>query len=203
MSFAIVAGLLVISPGPNGVLIAKTVPTSGALAGFANIAGFMVAFYCHWVFALLGGSLILATSADLFTAFKLAGAAYLCWLGFKSLREAWRGGKVEAVTPARRKRGLTIAFGEGMLTNLLNPKVSMFYLAAFPQFVPVGAFDAQHTFVLVLVHSLINLVWFGIMIAVIARVGTIVRSGAVRRWLKGVTGVVLIGFGAKLATLQR
>ena len=202
-SFAVMAGLLVMSPGRNGVLIAKTVPVSGRRAGFANIAGFMVAFYCHWIFALLGGSLILATSAELFTLFKLAGAAYLCWLGLKALRQAW----LTPVPPPRdtsgRHRGLGIAFGEGLLTNLLNPKVSMFYLAAFPQFVPAGHFDVQHTFALVLVHSLLNFVWFGALVLLMGRLGRAVRNGSLRRWLGGITGVVLIGFGARLATMQR
>lgn len=202
-SFAVMAGLLVMSPGPNGVLIAKTVPVSGRLAGFANIAGFMVAFYCHWIFALLGGSLILATSAELFTLFKLAGAAYLCWLGLKALRQAWRTPVPPPQDTSGRQRGLGIAFGEGLLTNLLNPKVSMFYLAAFPQFVPAGHFDVQHTFALVLVHSLLNFVWFGALVLLMGRLGRAVRNGSLRRWLGGITGVVLIGFGARLATMQR
>ena len=77
LAFAAMAALLIMSPGPNGVLIAKTVPTSGRAAGFANIGGFVVAFFLHGTFAIFGLSLLLLQSANLFMAVKLAGAAYL------------------------------------------------------------------------------------------------------------------------------
>ena len=75
LSFALIASLLVMSPGPNGALIAKTVPTSGVMAGFANIAGFVTAFYIHGTWSILGISAILLRSAELFMVVKLAGAA--------------------------------------------------------------------------------------------------------------------------------
>ena len=127
------AALLIMSPGPNGVLIAKTVPTSGRAAGFANIGGFVVAFFVHGTFAIFGLSLLLLQSANLFTAVKLAGAAYLIWIGIKALRDAWRGlpAALTQVAPARRRRSLAKAFGDGIVTNALK-KVAMFYIAAFP-----------------------------------------------------------------------
>src|SRR5690606_30716985 len=144
------------SPGPNGVLIARTVPTSGRPAGFANIAGFVVAFYVHGTLSILGISVLLMRSAELFTAVQLAGAAYLCWIGLKSLLDAWRGvvGPV-AVEPAKRARTLRRAFGEGFLTNGLNPKVSMFYLAAFPQFIHPGDGSVIDAYTLVTLHACI------------------------------------------------
>src|SRR3546814_2279045 len=79
------------SPGPNGVLIAKTVPTSGRAAGFANVAGFVAGFYLHGSLSIFGISLILLRSAEAFFVVKMLGAAYLCWIGIKALRDAWRG----------------------------------------------------------------------------------------------------------------
>lgn len=207
LSFAAVAGLLVMSPGPNGVLIAKTVPTSGRLAGFANIAGFVAAFYLHGTLAIFGISVILLRSAEAFFVVKMLGAAYLCWIGFKALREAWRGvQKVAAVAPARRRRTLAKAFAEGFVTNALNPKVSMFYLAAFPQFmaqgVGVGEGAVSGAFLLVCVHALLNVVWFTAMVLLFAKVMRVARGGRFQRWLKAVTGAVFVGFGAKLAALN-
>ncbi len=207
LSFAAVAGLLVMSPGPNGVLIAKTVPTSGRLAGFANIAGFVAAFYVHGTLAIFGISMILLRSAEVFFVVKMLGAAYLCWIGFKALREAWRGvEKVAAVAPARRRRTLVKAFAEGFVTNALNPKVSMFYLAAFPQFmtqgVGVGEGAVWDAFLLVCVHALLNVVWFTAMVLLFAKVMRAARGGRFQRWLKAVTGAVFVGFGAKLAALN-
>ncbi|NKN35740.1 LysE family translocator [Agrobacterium sp. a22-2] len=203
MTFVAVTTLLVISPGPNGVLIARTVPTSGKLAGFANIAGFVSAFYMHGTFVLFGLSVILMRSAELFLAVKMIGAAYLCWVGVKALREAWRGTMpVHDIAPARRRRTLVAAYFEGFVTNALNPKVSMFYIAAFPQFVPLGQATAGNIFFLVFLHSMINLVWFSAMVMVFSHVAKYARSGKFERWIKAVTGAVFIGFGLKLATMR-
>lgn len=202
-AFTLVASLLVMSPGPNGVLIARTVPTSGRAAGFANIAGFVSAFYLHGALSILGISIILAQSAVAFAIVKYLGAAYLCWVGVKALIEAWRG--IEApkqVRPARRKRNLPKAFAEGFLTNALNPKVTMFYLAAFPQFISASQTPAVSSFVLVFVHSMINAVWFSALVVLFSSLTRAAGSDRFQRWLKGVTGTVFIGFGLKLATLR-
>jgi len=203
LSFALVASLLVMSPGPNGVLIAKTVPTSGRLPAFANIGGFISAFFLHGTLSILGISVILVHSAEAFFVVKMLGAAYLFWIGLKALREALsRKNLTPVVVPARRKRTLAKAFGEGFLTNALNPKVSMFYLAAFPQFIPADESAFAAAMSLVALHSLINALWFAAMIGLLARVSQAARSPSFQRWLKGVTGLVFMGFGLKLATLR-
>lgn len=203
LAFAVVAGLLVISPGPNGVLIAKTVPTSGRAAGFANVAGFVTGFYLHGAMAILGISIILVQSATAFAIVKYLGAAYLCWIGVKSLIAAWRGNHIATkVKPAEKRRTLAKAYIEGLLTNALNPKVSMFYLAAFPQFIALGETTPLASFTLVAIHSLINAVWFGAMVLLMARLTSLAQNSQFQRWLKGITGVVFVGFGAKLATYR-
>ncbi len=203
LGFAAVAGLLVMSPGPNGVLIAKTVPTSGRAGGFANVAGFVAAFYLHGALSIFGISILLVRSAEAFFVVKALGAVYLCWIGLKALRDAWRGvERVAQVAPAKRRRGLAKACVEGFLTNALNPKVSMFYLAAFPQFMPLGEGAARGAFVLVTVHALLNLVWFSAMVLLFERLMRAARSGRFQRWLKAVTGVIFVSFGAKLAALN-
>jgi threonine/homoserine/homoserine lactone efflux protein len=142
-------------------------------------------------------------SAQLFFIVKIAGAAYLCWIGLKALRDAWRGSSVlPDVAPARRRRDLTKAFAEGFLTNALNPKTSMFYLAAFPQFIGATGGAVEYAFVLVFIHSLLNIIWFSAMTLMLSRVTAAMRNSALQRILKGITGVVFIGFGAKLATLR-
>lgn len=203
MAFTLVAGLLVMSPGPNGVLIAKTVPTSGRSAGFANVAGFVSAFYLHGALSVLGISIILVQSATAFAIVKYLGAAYLCWIGVKALYAAIKGIEDSSkVAPARRQRTLIKAFAEGFLTNALNPKVSMFYLAAFPQFISVGETTATASFLLVFIHSMLNAVWFGAMVMLFSGLTTLAGSGRFQRWLKGTTGVVFIGFGVKLASYR-
>ncbi len=203
--FMLVAALLVMSPGPNGVLIAKTVPTSGPRAGFANILGFMTAFYFHGLMAVLGISALVMQSANLFTGLKFAGALYLIWLGLKALADALRSDDVQAaIQPHSRQRSMWAAYLEGLTTNALNPKVAMFYLAALPQFVPMTEpHSVINVLTLVFIHSLINLVWFGSLIFVFSNVARAVRSPKMVRWLKGLTGIIFLGFGARLATLER
>jgi threonine/homoserine/homoserine lactone efflux protein len=202
-SFVLVTSLLVMSPGPNGVLIARTVPASGRAAGFANIAGFISAFYLHGALSILGISVILVQSAQAFLIVKLIGAAYLCWLGLKALRDAFRGvPQAPATAPPARKRTLLVAYAEGFLTNALNPKVAMFYLAAFPQFIPTEGNAAASAFLLVAIHSLLNAVWFSAMVLLVTRLKGVASSAAMQRWLKGVTGMVFLAFGARLATYR-
>lgn len=206
LSFAFVATLLIISPGPNGVLIAKTVPASGRAAGFANIAGFVAAFYVHGTLSICGISLLLAQSAQAFFVVKMVGAAYLFWIGLKALFGAWRGyPAVASVAPSRKARRLPRAFLEGFLTNALNPKVSMFYLAVFPQFIhhdANGQAPIGQAFVLVTTHASLNVIWFASMVMLFARLAKAARNQRFQRWLKATTGVVFIGFGARMATLQ-
>lgn len=201
LTFMLVASLLVMSPGPNGVLIAKTLPTSGRGAAFSNIGGFVTAMFLHGTLSVFGISVLLVKSAEAFFIFKMAGALYLTYVGVKALIAAWKHqGQSEAVAPARRSRTLTVAFGEGFLTNALNPKVSMFYLAAFPQFIPQSEFAIGGAFLLVALHALINAAWFTFLILLFGRIKT--ASGRFTRALKALTGVIFIGFGAKLALLR-
>jgi threonine/homoserine/homoserine lactone efflux protein len=142
-------------------------------------------------------------SAQAFLIVKLLGAAYLCWLGLKALRDAFRGIPLapSAAVPARR-RTLLVAYAEGFLTNALNPKVAMFYLAAFPQFIPAEGSAAASAFLLVAIHSLLNAIWFSAMVLLVTRLKGVASNAAMQRWLKGATGVVFLAFGARLATYR-
>lgn len=203
VSFAFVASLLVMSPGPNGILIAKTVPISGKPAGFANVAGFVDAFYLHGSLSILGISLLLTQSAQAFFMVKMLGAAYLVWIGGKALWSAWRGADsaVVSTVAGKTKISLSKAFLEGFLTNALNPKVSMFYLAAFPQFIP-DAGSVGSAYLLVTVHAVLNLLWFCAMVVLFSRLTGAASNHVFQRALKTTTGLIFVGFGVKLALLR-
>ena len=208
LTFTLAASLLVMSPGPNGVLIAKTVPTSGRRADFANVAGFLISFYLHGMLAVFGISALLVQSAELFFLFKIAGAVYLFWIGVQALRGCFASViSVQTFAQASErqsllKKSLVKAFTDGFLTNALNPKVSMFYLAAFPQFISLGDAAVYYSFVLVFIHSTLNAVWFSLMVVLVNRLSAASSKPRFKKWLKGVTGVVFIGFSAKLITLE-
>jgi threonine/homoserine/homoserine lactone efflux protein len=152
---------------------------------------------------IFGVSVILVKSAELFFLVKMAGAVYLCWIGIKAVWEAWRGmSVVPEVRPERERGTLAAAYVEGFLTNALNPKVAVFYLAAFPQFLPIEHQGVGSTFVLVFIHAALNFVWFGAMVLVLSRFVGHLRSGGLQRLIKGITGIVLLGFGARLAVIR-
>ncbi len=202
LAFTVVALLLVVSPGPNGLLIAKTVPVSGRAAGFANVAGFVTAFYVHGVLSVLGISVLLTKSEELFFVVKLVGALYLMWVGVKALMSAFQVQQGQEITIRKSKRTFVKAYIEGFLTNVLNPKVSMFYLAAFPQFIPMGNDAILFGFMLVSIHALMNMFWFTGMVLLISKVSMFTKKYVFQRLLKSVTGIIFIGFGAKLLTLK-
>ncbi|WP_185984524.1 LysE family translocator [Aureimonas mangrovi] len=203
-SFAAIAALLVMSPGPNGVLVARTVPGSGKVAGFANIAGFVTAFYVHCTLAVFGLSIILVQSANAFLAVKLAGALYLCWIGVKALREAMTSRRLAALDKAApaRPRNLRVAYVEGLLTNVFNPKVALFYLAAFPQFIGAETSPIAAGYALATLHASINIAWFTLVIVLVDRASTFARGERFTRLLKAVTGIAFLGFGWRLATYR-
>ncbi|TQV72011.1 LysE family translocator [Aliikangiella marina] len=204
LTFVAVATLLVISPGPNGFLIAKTVPVSGRKAGFANVWGFVAAFYVHGTLSIFGISLLLVQSSQAFIIFKMLGAAYLIWIGIKALISAFETPKVTIqVTslPDNRPVKTLTAFAEGFLTNVLNPKVSMFYLAAFPQFMGIEE-STLNAYALVTAHSLVNLIWFSTMVVLLAGMRGIANNQKFKKWLNATTGVIFIGFGSKLALMR-
>ncbi|MCL2915537.1 LysE family translocator [Shewanella corallii] len=206
MTFTVVATLLVISPGPNGFLIAKTVPVSGNKAGFANVFGFVAAFYIHGTLSVCGISILLLQSANAFFVFKMLGAAYLIWIGIKALIKAFGTStpaqvQAEAQANVQGATSLKTAFMEGFLTNVLNPKVSMFYLAAFPQFVSADD-SALAAYTLVTTHALVNFVWFGAMVLALSQAKQLATSGRFKKWLDVTTGTIFIGFGTKLALMR-
>jgi len=204
ITFIMVATLLVISPGPNGFLIAKSVSLFGQKAGFANIAGFVVAFYVHGTLSIFGISVLLVQSAQIFLIFKLLGATYLIWIGMKALLNAFKVSRTQSLHLAQKTIkpiSIRAAFLEGFLTNVLNPKVSMFYLAAFPQFISINE-SSINAYALVSAHAIVNFVWFSIMVLMLSRIKKVTNNIRFKKWLNAITGIVFIGFGTKLALMK-
>jgi threonine/homoserine/homoserine lactone efflux protein len=200
----VVAGLLLnLTPGPDMALIIARSARSGTRAGSAAALGIGAGCFVHIAAAAAGVSALVMASATAFTLLKWAGAAYLLYIGFKMLCGASRPAATGSDPRGGTEGELRSAFLQGFLTNALNPKVSMFYLAAFPQFIPAGEGAIASAFTLVAIHSMLNIVWFTSMILLIARLkSSVAASAAFQRWLKGVTGAVFIAFGVKLATFR-
>ncbi len=206
-TFTIMITLLTLMPGPNGTLLLRTVPILGRSAGVINLAGIVAAFWIHGFLSIVGLSAIILNSANAFFVIKLVGAAYLLYLGTVSLwKVISQGGSTrfvvaeEAVTVHSRA---SARFFEGFFTNLLNPKVSMFYLAAFPQFVNFSGSHFMEALLLVLIHSGVAVIWFSVVIFALSSATRITKNERFQRILQSTTGVLLIWFGYRLLTYEQ
>jgi RhtB (resistance to homoserine/threonine) family protein len=201
--FAGVAALLTVTPGADTMLVMRNVLARGSRAGLLTTAGIAAGCFVHAILSALGVSLVLARSAMAFEVVKLAGAGYLIVLGLQSLARSRRPAEVEAPSaraPARRgSRSLV----EGLLTNLLNPKVAIFYLAFLPQFVRATDAVLVKSVLLAAIHVGMGVVWLSLVSVFLGRLRGFVERRRVRRALEGVTAVVLVALGVRLALERR
>ena len=200
-AFIGVSAVLVIIPGPDMVLIAKNVVSRGRRSGFLTTAGTLTGILFHAVAAVLGLSAIVATSATAFFIVKLAGAAYLIFLGIQTLRESRQRVESKAAAAARNHRGG--GFVQGVLTNILNPKVALFFLTFLPQFVdPEGAIVRQ-TVMLAAIFWLMGAAWLVIYTVLVDRISRVFARPRFARVLQRVSAAVLVGLGVRLAVERR
>jgi threonine/homoserine/homoserine lactone efflux protein len=200
----VAAGLLLnITPGPDMAYIIGRSAQLGLRGGIVAALGITAGCFVHIASAALGLSAILATSAQAFFVLKMIGAAYLIWIGFSMLRQASRSG-TEA---GRDEAALTLrgVFLQGFLTNALNPKVALFFLAFLPQFIAVDAPSKAAAFlVLGLIFCATGTIVCLVVAWLAAGVSSAVKSGSTARvWIERTLGALFIGLGAKLALLQR
>lgn len=188
------------SPGPDFAVVVRRSAVSGRGHGMAAAAGIAVGVFAWVTAAATGVAALLAASALAFTVVKVVGAAYLIYLGVKSLRAALRGGgSLELHVPDAGGRGSWAAFAEGLLTNVLNPKAALFFVALVPQFLASGL----SALTLSAVALAGTIVWFLVVANVVSLLRRVFSRPAVRRAVDGLTGVALIGLGLKLATAGR
>lgn len=208
LAFTAIAALLTITPGPDTLLVVRSVLARGQTAGFVTTAGICSGLFLHATLSALGLSLILVQSARAFHLVQLAGAGYLIGLGSQSL---WRGlhhdpaGALALAT--RTTAGLGPAwwrsFREGLLTNLLNPKVAIFYLAFLPQFIQPGDPVLGKSLLLASIHGVLGLGWLSLVTLLLGRLRGLLTRSDVQRGLEALTGTILIAFGVRLALERR
>jgi threonine/homoserine/homoserine lactone efflux protein len=202
LAFTLAATLLTLTPGLDTALVLRTAGVEGSRQ--ALLAGLGVALGClAWGAAVaVGLGALLAVSELAYTVLRWVGAAYLLWLGVGLLRQARAGLVVEAdgaPAGAGGRRWLL----RGLLTNLLNPKVGVFYVTFLPQFVPAGAPATGFMLLLAGIHAGLGVVWFGALVAATRPLGRVLRRAAVVRAIDRITGGVLIAMGLRLALESR
>ena len=190
LAFAGVALVVSISPGPDMALVLRNTVRGGRSAGFRTVAGIAVGLLVWATLSALGIAAVLAASATVFMVLKLAGAAYLVYLGVQSLLSIRRG---ESRVEAPKLSGSP--FRQGLVTNLLNPKLAVLFTTLLPQFISQDD-PAAMSALLAAIFLAIGLTWLVVYTLI---VGVVARSRRFRVVTEAVTGVVLIALGARLA----
>lgn len=198
LGFAVVAGLLTIIPGIDTALVLRSAISRGRGYAFAAALGINAGCLVWGVAAAVGASALLAASELAYRILTLAGAAYMVWLGISLLRTSLRPHHAtEAVDPPRASAWH--GFATGLWTNLLNPKIGVFYLATIPQFVPADTSPLLMGVLLAAVHNVLGMAWFSVIILATGFAARWLARDAVAKVADRITGTVLVAFGAKLA----
>jgi threonine/homoserine/homoserine lactone efflux protein len=201
LGFVGVAAVIVVLPGPDMALVLQNGLARGRRAALETAIGINAGLLVWAVAAALGVAALLHASAPAFTLLKLAGAAYLVCLGLRALGEAWRG--TADASAGRLSRRTASPFRQGVLSNLLNPKIALVFTTLIPQFVDTGGAAAAQTLLLAAIFIAIGLAWLISYALLVAKAGALLKRSAVRRVLNAVTGTVLTALGVRLAFERR
>jgi threonine/homoserine/homoserine lactone efflux protein len=202
LGFAAVAAVIVVVPGPDMALVLRNGLRGGRRAALATALGVTVGLVAWALAAALGLAALLHASAAAFAMLKLAGAAYLAVLGLRLLVDSFRGRRGAEAAPATPVQAST-AFRQGLLTNLLNPKVAIVFTTLIPQFVAPGDGAAARTVALAVVFTLMGLAWLTAYAFAVTAIGRAFARPHVRAWIERLTGTVLVALGVRLAFERR
>jgi threonine/homoserine/homoserine lactone efflux protein len=200
LPYLVASVLVTVIPGADMALITRQVLVGGPALAQKTIFGNLTGLLVHGVALAAGLSALLVASATAYTTVKLAGAAYLVYLGVQALLASRRppaGARPASVAAPRR------AFLQGLVSTVLNPKPALFFLTFLPQFVDRDAPVLPQTLTLAGIHVIVGLVWLSAYARVVHRARTLLTAPRVKAWLERTTGAVLIAFGLRVAVERR
>lgn len=206
LAFLGVSFIVIATPGPDTAITIRNSLLGGRAAGLMTALG-IACGQAIWALATSAGAVTLLTASEpIFMAVKYAGAAYLVFLGIQALREAlWptADNLVDTLPqPQLRLSGLS-AFRQGIISDLGNPKMAVFFASLLPQFVPTCGATFAALLSLGIVFSVMTFAWLALYAAFIAKAGDFLRRPQIRRTVEGLTGTLLIGLGIRIAVEQR
>lgn len=203
MSFTFAITLLTLTPGLDTALVLRTATSEGSKKAFQAAMGVNAGCMVWGAVVALGLGALLTASELAFDVLKWVGAVYLCWLGLQMLIKPRSQMAAEKTVAESSHRKGSNWFIKGMLGNILNPKVGVFYVTFLPQFVPAGYPVAAYTFGLAMIHVLIGTLWSSTMIAATRPLSRWLKRPAVVRTMDRLTGLVFVAFAIRLATSKR
>lgn len=201
LAFTGAAALLTVTPGPDSALILRTAAIEGPRTALMAGVGILLGCGAWGVAAAVGLGALLEASGTAYTALRWIGAAYLLWLGLKLLIAPRR--TFDANSGPNSAANGRAWLARGFLTNILNPRVGLFYVSFLPQFIPAGADVVGLTLVMTAIHAGLTVLWFALLTAATAPLAGWLRGRGVVTWLDRVTGGLFVGFAVKLALDSR
>lgn len=199
-AFFIAILLLTITPGLDTALVIRNTTRGGWKDGITCSLGICCGLFVHATLSAVGLSVLLVGSAELFTAVKTVGAIYLIYLGIQSIRSTFNRHQVMITTGEKGKdsKPLAVSFKEGFLSNILNPKTAVFYLALLPQFINPEYSAFIQSLLMASIHFIIAMLWQGGIALLVEKAQEIMASEKVTKRIERVTGMVLIVLGGNL-----
>jgi threonine/homoserine/homoserine lactone efflux protein len=211
-AYLVAIALLTVTPGVDTLLVMRNAGRGGLARGLRDgcvtSVGICCGLFIHATLSALGISVLLVETAWAFTAVKWAGACYLIWLGLGSLRQAMARAPANtdgqlissAEHPLMKPVSTWVSFREGLLSNVLNPKTALFYMALLPQFIDPAGNAFQQSLFLAAVHFVLAMAWQCGLALVVVKFRRFGVGQGIKRILNALTGGFFVAIGAKLAT---
>jgi threonine/homoserine/homoserine lactone efflux protein len=198
-TFAAAAIVIILVPGPDTLVTVRSIVSGGRSHGVATAAGVLAGLSGLIMAAALGLAAVLRASEFAYDVLRVAGAAYLIGLGVRALLAARRPGAAAPATGEGRRGLLGTGFLAGLTTNLLNPKVGVFFVTFLPGFVPHGYPVGLTSLLFGAVFLALSIAYFAVLLTLAVKVIGWMTAPRTRRWIDAVTGSILVGFGIRLA----
>jgi threonine/homoserine/homoserine lactone efflux protein len=195
VAFTVTAGLLVVLPGPDTLVVVRNLLRGGRRGGTASAFGVMTGLVVWVAGAVAGISAMLRASRIGYDGLRIVGACYLVWVGV----QAWRSRAADDPDTSTRRPLLGSGYVAGLATDLLNPKVGVMFVSMLPSFVPRGADVATTSLVFGAIFIVETAIYFTVLVLLAGRVVAWMTDDRTRRRLERAAGVVFIGFGVRLA----
>ncbi len=194
--YVLMSVLLILLPGPDMGLLTQNTITNGRKGGYKTVSGILLALVLHILAAIFGLSAVIVNSATLFAVLKYIGAIYLIYLGIVSLYSIRKRPTSKVQIKNNRNHSPLL---QGLLTNLLNPKVAIFFLTFLPQFVSPDNTSFVPFLIMGVTYLLLTAIWFLTYVTLLSNISQWLQRPTVQNAISGISGIALLGFGIKLA----
>jgi len=203
-TYLVAITLLTITPGVDTMMVLRNTLRGGAKDGLVSSLGICLGLFVHATLSAVGISAVLLYSATAFTVLKTIGACYLLWLGFSGIKSFWYARyKTHESTPAHKTFNTWRSLREGFLSNVLNPKAIIFYMAFLPQFIDPKHSALIQSLFLALLHFIVGTLWQAFLVYTIVSANGFITKKSVRQSLDAISGVVMMALGVTLFLEKR